>query len=176
MGTKEKFQGASASLFLAGSLLAGLYYFQPEIIETNSQETANNVDVSSLENKGYTVLSEEENNNQTELYEQLRDENKELSNKLNQLKNEQETSNQESSNSSEEALNNETIYQSILSIEQGMTSKDISSKLLELKVIDNTDLFEQKLSERGLEDRIQIGQYTLHSEMSLEDIITLITS
>lgn len=179
MASKDTFRGAAASLFLAGSILAGMYYFQPEIIagETNSGgNPEDNLDltISRLADQGHIVLTEEEHSKQLNQFKDLQTENEELHKQVKQLKESIEQKMENLSYNPSES--SEPLFYSILSIEQGMTSQDISSKLLKLKIIKNRDSFEQELAKNEVEDRIQIGQYTLNNQMSTEEIVQLITS
>jgi len=165
MASKDTFQGAAASLFLAGSVLAGLYFFQPEMIEINSEDNE--------EDQGHVFLSEEEYAKQDEQFNELQTENDLLQEQVKQL---EESLDEEEKESSHPPKTNVPLFYSILSIEQGMTSQDISSKLLMLNIIESRDSFEQELLDKEVENRIQIGQYTLDNQMSIEEIVQLITA
>lgn len=178
MASKDAFRGVAASLFLSGSILAGFYYFQPEMIavEINSEEiTENELDLSSIEKQGYIALSEEEHSKQQNEFTELQLENEKLIRQITQLEESMNPKEEESSSSISPETSKDLFY-SILSIEQGMTSQDISDKLLKLNIIENRASFVLELSEKEVEDRIQIGKYTLNNQMSIEEIVQLITS
>ncbi|WP_416149363.1 hypothetical protein ACM26V_24480 [Salipaludibacillus sp. HK11] len=180
MASKDTFRGTAAGLFLAGALLASIYYLQPETLAFESDLEENQEDgrgISSLEEQGYIILTEDEQSNEQARKEELISENKTLELQIAELKqsidDHEELDTSESSSESEES---EDTYYSILSVEQGMTSKDISNRLVTLNIIESARPFEQELSDKGLENRIQIGEYTLNNKMSIEEIITMITS
>lgn len=64
---------------------------------------------------------------------------------------------------------------SILMIESGMNSKDISSTLESLGIISNKQDFEDYLIAQDLAIRIQIGEYELDSSMTIKQIAETIT-
>ncbi|PYZ94296.1 hypothetical protein CR194_01825 [Salipaludibacillus keqinensis] len=163
MSAKDSFRGAAAGLFLAGTVLAATYYMQPEVLSYD--ETA------VLEEQSETTLSKGE----YEQLEQLEVENEALRKQLEGV----EDSSQENDDSEEPETNTEEsdpVYFSILSIEPGMTSQDISEKLVRLNIIHDSESLAQELAAQGVEDRIQLGEYTLNSDMSVEEIVTIITS
>jgi cell division protein YceG involved in septum cleavage len=176
MASKDTLRGASVGLFLAGSIMTGFYYLQPEMIEyeMNLEDSEENIDLSSMEEEGFTIVSEDEHAKQQKQLSKLQTKNDMLQNQVIQLEESVEEEDNHSSNHSPE--NSHTIFYSILSIEYGMTSQEISNKLLILNIIENSDLFEQELTEKEVQERIQIGQYTLNNQMSIEEIVQLITS
>lgn len=62
-----------------------------------------------------------------------------------------------------------------LSIQIGMTSSEISTKLEDAGIILNRVDMDNYLSDQGLAGRIQIGNYELNSSMSLKQIAETIT-
>jgi hypothetical protein len=63
----------------------------------------------------------------------------------------------------------------VLHIQTGMTSRDISVFLEQASIIQNKQDFEDYLSAQDLSGKIQIGQYELNSTMSLKQIAEIIT-
>ncbi|UTR14423.1 hypothetical protein MM221_17970 [Salipaludibacillus sp. LMS25] len=162
MASKHTFRGIAAGLFLSGSLLAAIYYVQPETLLPTPGGSEGELIVSESED------IEDDNNSSDELIEEIKKENETLHlqlEELNALVNEDD--------SVDEA---DSMYISVLSIERGMTSKDISHKLETLNIVKSAEEFEAALSDRGVSQQLQIGDYTLDSTMTLDDIIDLITS
>ncbi|SDM86264.1 YceG-like family protein [Psychrobacillus sp. OK028] len=62
-----------------------------------------------------------------------------------------------------------------LSIQVGMTSSEISAKLQEEGIIQNSVDLDNYLSDQGLAGRIQVGNYELTPSMSLKQIAETIT-
>ncbi|SER81302.1 endolytic transglycosylase MltG [Psychrobacillus sp. OK032] len=63
----------------------------------------------------------------------------------------------------------------VLHIQTGMTSRDISVFLEQAGIIQNKQDFADYLSAQDLSGKIQIGQYELNSTMSLKQIAEIIT-
>nr|WP_275580403.1 endolytic transglycosylase MltG [Metabacillus iocasae] len=68
------------------------------------------------------------------------------------------------------------INKAKIEITSGMTSMDISSKLVEAKIIKNSADFEQYLAKNQLTTKIQIGSYLLSSDMSHKEIAEILTN
>ena len=62
-----------------------------------------------------------------------------------------------------------------LSIQVGMTSSEISSRLEDAGIILNKVDMDNYLSDQGLVGRVQVGEYELNSSMSLKQIAETIT-
>lgn len=63
----------------------------------------------------------------------------------------------------------------LLMIEPGMTSSDVSERLLKGKIIDDQNAFNQYLIDYGYSTSIQVGEYTLTPDMTFEEIAKTIT-
>ncbi|WP_078577059.1 endolytic transglycosylase MltG [Salipaludibacillus agaradhaerens] len=158
MASKHTFRGIAAGLFLCGSLLAAIYYVQPETFFAISN--------------GSDEAIEDDNSATQEIVEEIKRENEELHIQIEELKAVVDNE----VNEDESVIEADPLYISILSIEQGMTSKDISHKLETLNIVQSAQEFEAALSDRGVAQQLQIGDYTLDSTMTLDEIIDLITS
>lgn len=64
---------------------------------------------------------------------------------------------------------------SVLNIQPGMASTDISSYLEKAGIIQNKQDFEDYLEAQGLSGKIQIGEYELNSTMTFKQIAETIT-
>ncbi|OCS88587.1 hypothetical protein [Caryophanon tenue] len=72
--------------------------------------------------------------------------------------------------------NEKTLYESKLIIYRGITSYDISKKLMDANIITNAIEFEMFLVNGGYHKRLQVGEYRLNSDMSYERIAEIITT
>lgn len=70
----------------------------------------------------------------------------------------------------------EVDVKSILIIESGMNSKNISTTLENLDIISNKQDFEDYLIAQNLAGRLQVGQYELDSSMTIKQIAEKITN
>ncbi|WP_062355845.1 endolytic transglycosylase MltG [Bacillus kwashiorkori] len=95
--------------------------------------------------------------------EQLQKENDELRNKLNKDKN----------NDGQKVESSITTYK--LEIKEGMTLTEIAATLEEHHIVDDKSKFEQFVIEQKMDRSIQIGSYSLNSDMSYLTIAKLIT-
>ncbi|MDC3415524.1 hypothetical protein [Aquibacillus salsiterrae] len=69
----------------------------------------------------------------------------------------------------------ETIVYTLI-IEPGMTSDEVGSILLETKIISDAKAFNDFLDDYNLHSSIQIGEYQLTSDMSVQQIVETITN
>ncbi|TCK97923.1 hypothetical protein EDC19_0325 [Natranaerovirga hydrolytica] len=84
--------------------------------------------------------------------------------------------NQSNSNDKEEVLieaPRETIEVAIL---YGMTSEDVSSLLLDKKIIEDEEAFRNYLIQNNLSRRIRVGRYEMLTDMDYEEIGKIITN
>ncbi|MGJ9381745.1 hypothetical protein [Salipaludibacillus sp. CF4.18] len=185
MASKENIRGAAAGLFFAGVILAGINYLQPTSSdsEQNSETRVNANDITTeeassfLEEKGFSTIPTEEYELLTEQRDDLTEEINSLTSQLEEL--EQSQVNEEENNPEEtstEASDSEVIYNSVLSISSGMTTQEISEQLVSLNIIDDAEEFSNAIFDRQLEQRLQIGEFTLDSQMSINEIVEKITS
>ncbi|MGR3765030.1 hypothetical protein [Rossellomorea sp. NS-SX7] len=66
-------------------------------------------------------------------------------------------------------------YQLTLTIKAGMTPADIEGKLKEANIISEDEQFVQYIVDNGYADTIQIGDFLVNSEMTVEELAKLIT-
>lgn len=67
-----------------------------------------------------------------------------------------------------------SVFKYHLLITKGMNSSDISELLAKAKIIEDADAFNTFLGEKNYHHKIQIGEYELTSEMSMEEIADMI--
>lgn len=80
---------------------------------------------------------------------------------------------------SEKTSNNEDatqVQKTILQIEEGTTSKEVSNRLVKTGIIEDADSLNAYLKDNDLEKSIQIGVYEIDKTMSIEEIAHLITT
>lgn len=61
-------------------------------------------------------------------------------------------------------------------IAQGMNSTDVANLLVKVGAVKNAAEFQKKLDESGLTKKIQVGVHSFSSNMSIQDIIRLLTN
>lgn len=70
----------------------------------------------------------------------------------------------------------EAIHETVLHIKEGANSTSVANDLVRLGLIRDAGQFDSYLVERGLANKIQIGEYTLDESMTIETIASTITS
>ncbi|TYR75517.1 endolytic transglycosylase MltG [Rossellomorea vietnamensis] len=149
---KQNSRSFAAGLLLSAILLIIFSYSTED--KADSRET--------LEEQGYVVLTEEEARNQREKIGNLEEQIDKLS--------KDSVSGEQESEVEEDARTEIT-----LTVSSGMTPIEIGDELESKGIIKNASDFNSYLVKSGRADKIQIGDYQLHSEMTLEEISTLLT-
>lgn len=114
-------------------------------------------------------------------YEQAQQELTEVKKQLAELQLDLNTAQQDQTNATDKVVETATTEQTptvasmTLSVEVGMASSEISAQLAEAGIILNKVDMDNYLSDQGLAERIQIGNYELNSSMSLKQIAETIT-
>lgn len=67
------------------------------------------------------------------------------------------------------------VYQLQLDVPKGTSSQEVTSKLFNAKIISDKDEFRDYLHKNKLETAVKSGSYTLNSEMSIKEIVDIIT-
>lgn len=154
---KQLIRGFSIGLFTA-TLIAGIVY----LLEDNTTATSSEK-IEFLQDSGYYIYEEDMSQKVNSLEEQLA------------LKEESETepsAAEEESNGQSGA--EEANYQTI-SIEPGMTLTDIVNILTEEQIISDEEAFIRYLEENELSRYIQVGEFTLHDQMDIEEAASILT-
>lgn len=114
-------------------------------------------------------------------YEQAQQELTEVKKQLAELQLDLNTAQQDQTNATDKVVETATteltptVASMTLSVEVGMASSEISAQLAEAGIILNKVDMDNYLSDQGLAERIQIGNYELNSSMSLKQIAETIT-
>ncbi|SER21232.1 endolytic transglycosylase MltG [Piscibacillus halophilus] len=142
---------------LTATLIIGYIYWQVDATSNEelagSEITITDDDVTQhLEEQGLIAVKNDD-------YENLIREKQQLETKLDELNNETDQSGDSK----------------VLNIESGMTLGDIASELDRLNIIDDVQSFSQYMEEQGYSREIQLGEYEINTDMSYEEIASLIT-
>jgi hypothetical protein len=115
-------------------------------------------------------------------YKQAQQELTEVKKQLAELQLDLNTAQQDQKDATDKVVETETTTEQpptaasmTLSVEVGMASSEISAQLEEAGIILNKVDMDNYLSDQGLAERIQIGNYELNSSMSLKQIAETIT-
>ena len=151
---KQSTRAFAAGIFLSAITLIVFSYYNNEDADP---ETA-------LENKGFVIFTAQEAKQQKEELSSLHKQIEELTQQNNVPEAKENEADEESA--SEEIL---------LTVSPGMTSKEITDQLESAGIIKNASDLNSYLLKSGLADKIQIGEYRLTSDMTLEEISQLLT-
>jgi hypothetical protein len=66
------------------------------------------------------------------------------------------------------------VYRTILNVSSGMTSIDVGKVLVQANITDNAMTFFNEVENRGLSNDLRPGTYEIDSEMSIEEVISII--
>lgn len=147
-------------LLTATILLSVTYFLEiDKDKETVNEELSTDEMIAKLENQGYFVTNEDPTSIQEE------DDTIDT-----------ETEQEEvTENEAEEDTETDTETYN-LTIESGMTISEVANYLVAANIIDSQDTFIAYLTENDYGTSIQIGQFELNSDMSIEEIANTITN
>jgi len=148
---KRTLRGLAAGLFLSALLLIGF------------GQWGKSADKGSAEKPGYLQIKKED-------YQQLKKEAEGWKKKY-----EAAAQTDKKKAPEEDLQEQETVKSYHLSIQSGMTSKEISELLEKAGIIDKSESFDDYLAQREAQHLIQIGEYELNSGMNFKELAELIT-
>lgn len=149
---------------LLASALALLIYSEAAGSASLSSEKAM---IQNLEKKQYVVWSAKEAAQQKQEKEQLEQELSRLTTGSNKKK---ETTQQ----TEKEGTNGKKPY--ILRIESGMSSSEVGQALEKAGIVDDSEKFNDYLTENGYAEKLQVGEHTVHPSMSMKEIAVVLTT
>lgn len=176
---KKFLRGFGIAFFLIGALMVlGEKIHLPYI---SQQTSTDKKDVAKLEEQLKTA-----NKQITDLEKTIEEQKKTTENKAESksAKEKSKSASEETkktadqSNSTEtktDATKKEAPIKATLYVYQGLNPSDIAEKLKDLKIIKNSVEMELFLAQKEYKHSIQIGQYELNSDMTIEEIANLIT-
>lgn len=190
---KQTIRAFAVGLCTAAIIMLVVSYFSDGSSQDISDMPIEDV-LKQVKEQGYHVLSEEDyiSLSMNHKVEKEETENSSESEEANENEKEDATDKEESEegtddseeSSSEEASNNEpeeeeeeqeAVKSYTLTIESGMPSSTISNQLEENGIIDNARDFSNYLEDKGYANRIQLGEFTLTSDMSHYEIAEALT-
>ncbi|GEL09039.1 endolytic transglycosylase MltG [Salisediminibacterium halotolerans] len=154
--SKEFSRGAALGLLLSAIALSSIYWYAPDLISSGKQ----------------TAETEEIN---SQLYEQEEIEIK-LANKEKKIKELEQDLSEVRAESEGAKSETDQVHHAVFEIESGESAEEISDRLAEKNILENSESFYQKLSDKNLQSHIQTGTFHLNSTMNSEEIIEQITS
>lgn len=176
--TKNGMRGFAAGILGTCAVFALFYFF---IFNDDGQKdkTQKKVEQEPLTEDAVNLYLEENNRvslsaDDYQKYQEWQESN--AANKKDEDNKEENSKEEEKQDSKSEPEKSEaTTYE--LTISSGMTPGDISSNLVEAKVLksDQKDDFDRYLHDNKLEKYVQLGKFKLSSDMSIEEMAKVIT-
>lgn len=190
---KHTVRSFSIGLLTAGVImLIGFYFFNTESAQTKELTVDEMVPL--VEEEGYRIISEEDyialslrsdsstSNEEEEEAEEAEaveedDESPEEAEEPDENQEAEENTNDDGNDDSDEetAEEEEEITTYTLNIEEGMTSSEFSSLLEENNIVEDASEFNQYIEDEGYSLRVQIGEFELTSDMTVNEIAEEIT-
>ncbi len=156
-------QSFAGGLLVAASVCAAVYFFGPSEATTTQAQEKPTIDemISLLGADGYVIHTEEQWQEQLAAFEA-------------------ETESEEKPEAEEKATEEKTevkeviIYRTLLTISPGMTSIDVGEALVRAEITDSAMTFFKEVEKRGLANDLRPGTFEVNSEMSLDEVISII--
>jgi hypothetical protein len=163
MRTNQK-SSFAAGLLVATVICGAVYFLEPSetsIIPTVEVPTETEMK-DTLVASGYVVFTEEEWNEQLAAVE--------ATSKQDGKTEPEETAQTEESSEPEE----EVAYRTILNVESGMTSIDVGRVLVLANITDSAMSFVQEVEKRGISNNLRPGSYEISSDMTFDEVISIV--
>ena len=157
--TQKGLRGFASGMLVATSVWAIFHFTSTKEVPISTEIPATTFTSEEmktiLEDTGYIVLSEEE-------YNELLNTEREI---VIEVIDEKPTVEKEV----------EQVFYAYISIQPGMTSSQVATQLERAKIIQSREMFITYMEQNNLNGSIKIGEYQLHSGMTIEEIAIEIT-
>ncbi|SDB99117.1 hypothetical protein SAMN05421734_103281 [Pelagirhabdus alkalitolerans] len=159
---------------ITATLIILVYHYQFEDIthEVEQEELTDLEMINRLEAEGYFISQDEPTLDEVEPESYTED---------NEDENEDESDDENNVSEADSDLENDEQNEAdndqfILTIEEGMTVSQVADYLIVASIIDSREEFTDFLSEHDYGTNIQVGQFELSRDMSLEEVVDTIAS
>lgn len=175
-------------LFIATSVFSAVYLFGSSKDTDNGHMTSIEDATVQLESEGFVILTKDEHEKLHDEIAQLEkiveeaynEETEELDDDTD--KNDEKDENEKEVNKDKKDKKKETskkkekeVQKFTLNIESGMHSRNIGEVLKKYGIVEHERDFEKYVLDLGVDRNIQIGEYELSSDMSVDKIVQIIT-
>lgn len=172
--TKRGMRAFAAGLWVAAVVLACFFYFGPQTQETAakpSEVTKGQVQRYLAKHNQVAIDESKYQSLQSTTSKKDKSSKKESSNKGNNTKKDNQKSDKSNQNKKESTSKSYTLH-----VQSGMTGGEIGQKLENAHIISNWYDLSKYLQNHHLENKVQLGTYTVTSDMSVREIAKKITS
>jgi len=153
--TSKSMRSFAGGLLVATGLCGAVYFFGPsEATSTQTTEQPSKDEMKDLlSSEGYVVHTE-----------------KEWEEQLAEAKSSKDKAETEAKAETQEKI----VYRTVLRVSKGMTSIDVGKNLQRARVIKSGQDFFNEVEQRGVENHLRPGTYVVQSDMTTEEIISVI--
>ncbi|HET7579801.1 MAG TPA: hypothetical protein VFK33_11005 [Bacillales bacterium] len=172
--TKRGMRAFAAGLWVAAAVLACFFYFGPQTQETAAKpsEVTKGQVQRYLANHNQIAIDESKYEaQQSTTGKKDKPSKKETSNKTDNAKKDNQKSGKSNPNKKESSPKSYTLH-----IHSGMTGGEIGQKLENADIISNWYDLSKYLQNHNLENKVQLGTFTITGDMSVSEIAKKITS
>src|SRR5690625_2956319 len=176
----------AVGLLVASILLYGYYFF---FVSSNVEETEMETDelIAQVEDEGYRVISEDEYLSYTFLKQQEEEEKKDdekdkketEKDKSKEEDKDKEKDDKKEENEKEEDEqedNNNEVKEHTFTTSDNVVSQDVADELIDNGIIDDRQAFLDYLNDNDYSSYVQIGTFTVSSDMSFKELAEIITT
>ncbi|MBS4219163.1 hypothetical protein KHA96_12630 [Bacillus sp. FJAT-49711] len=157
--TYHSMRSFALGLLVAASMCGAVYYFGPsEADSAQAVEKKPSIDEmkNTLVSEGYVIHSEKEWREQEEAAKAVKDSEK------------------EKVEEKEVKVKEKIIYRTMITVSPGMTSIDVGKALEKANIIDSGMKFFNEVEKKGLSKDLRPGTFEVESEMTMNEIISII--
>ncbi|ENH97475.1 hypothetical protein J416_05673 [Gracilibacillus halophilus YIM-C55.5] len=161
---KQIIRAFALGLLTASVIIGSFYYISTSKTQSESSKLSLDEQIHQVEEEGYYVYQEDMETRISDMEATITE--------LEQSSSEDD--NQETSEQDHEETN--TVALQTIEIETGMTGPEVAEILHENQIIDDPESFSDYLVEENLARFIQIGEFQVHEEMTIEEIASILTT
>ena len=157
--TSKSMRSFAGGLLVATGLCGAVYFFGPsEATSTQTTEQPSKDEMKDLlSSEGYVVHTE-----------------KEWEEQLAEAKSSKGKAETEAKAETQAETQEKIVYRTVLRVSKGMTSIDVGKALQRARVIKSGQDFFNEVEQRGVENHLRPGTYVVQSDMTTEEIISII--
>jgi hypothetical protein len=157
--TPNSLRSFAIGLLVAATVTGAVYIFGPSEAKS-TEKSAETVKaekptedemIEELTSKGFVIQTEDEWNKQLAA-----------------------TADKKAKEKEEEQTDQKIVYRTVLTVSLGMTSIDVGNALEQANIIESGLQFYKEIEKRGLENELKPGTFKVESEMTMDEIISVI--
>lgn len=193
---KQSLRFFAIGLLTASVLLFGYYFLLDDTTKTTEELTVDEL-ISSIEDEGYRVISESDyvafsffkeeemkadntdgkgKDKKPKKDDKEKDKDKGNKKDKDNKKDDENDANNDDTSDEKEKESDKDVITHTFTTDEGVVSQDIADILVDKKIIDDRQEFLNYLDDNGYSAKIQIGKFTVSSDMSFKELAEVITT